>query len=351
MTMAHDVRQRPRLAVSIGCPAGVGPEVAVRAASELTTTARTLLVGDEQVIRRAARLLGVSDKSLVPIDDARALDQLSASEVGIWRPSTPLDPLVTPGTPTRLAGEAQLSWIDEAVELVRQGGCDALVTGPVSKAVIAQSQRPDARRFVGHTEHLARKLGARDVVMAFFTEAFTTALVTTHLPLRDVPDRIVAERVAMVAVQLVSLLGRLGRDRPRVVVAGLNPHAGEAGLLGDEEQQHIFPGIQLARQQLSEMSERGREAQLTGPVGAETAFRKAAAGEYDGVVAMYHDQATIACKLLGFGEAVNVTLGLPIVRTSVDHGTAYDLAGSGRASCRGMHEALRLACELSRSNR
>jgi 4-hydroxythreonine-4-phosphate dehydrogenase len=149
--------------------------------------------------------------------------------------------------------------------------------------------------------------------------------------------------VATSAYWLARLLRALGVRRPRIVVAALNPHAGEGGLLGDEERTRIAPGIALARARLDA---EGTAADLSGPLGAETAVRLAARGDYDGAVMMYHDQATIPSKLLGFGEAVNVTLGLPIVRTSVDHGTGYDLAGTGRADARGMREAIALAARL-----
>jgi 4-hydroxythreonine-4-phosphate dehydrogenase len=214
--------------------------------------------------------------------------------------------------------------------------------------VIAQSGAPGAQRFRGHTEHLAERLGVDEVVMAFATERFSTALVTTHLALKRVPRAITPEAVEASCYWLTRLLRDLGRRRPVIAVASLNPHAGEAGLLGDEEQTAIKPGMERAKLRLAREKRRGK---LRGPVGADTAYRKAAEGAIDGVVAMYHDQATIACKLLGFGEAVNVTLGLPIVRTSVDHGTAYDLAGSGRASDEGMRAALSLAGSLARTKR
>lgn len=334
----------PALAVSIGCPAGVGAEVAVSAAAKLGGAVRVVLVGDRGVIRDAARIRKVAARRLVEVMDCRGIAAIDEHEIGVWAHSTSLDPPVTPGTPHSWAGAAQLHWIDEATDLVSHGVCDALVTGPVSKAVIADSDAPGAKRFRGHTEHLAERLGVTDVVMAFHLGGFSTSLVTTHLALRQVPSMITEARVARASVALARMLGALGNVRPRVVVASLNPHAGEAGLLGDEEQAIIAPGIRRARRTLEKQ---GLRAKISGPVGAETAFRKASLGEYDGVVAMYHDQATIACKLLGFGEAVNVTLGLPIVRTSVDHGTAYDLAGSGKSSDRGMREAMLLARVLT----
>jgi 4-hydroxythreonine-4-phosphate dehydrogenase len=332
------------LAVSIGCPAGIGPEVAVSAAAKLTAELRCVLVGDAAVIARAARARRVARSRLVAVSNAQDLSRLGSREIAVWAKSTPLDPPVDPGMPHRWAGAAQLAWVNEATQLVRRRICAALVTAPVSKAVIADSGAPGAKRFRGHTEHLAEQLSAKEVVMAFHTDAFSTSLVTTHLPLRRVARSITPKRVAASCYWLMRMLGDLGVDEPRVVVASLNPHAGEAGLLGNEEQESIVPGMRLAKRRLGAARRRGR---LSGPIGAETAYRRAAAGDFDGVVAMYHDQATIACKLLGFGEAVNVSLGLPIVRTSVDHGTAYDLAGSGAASDLSMREALLLARRLA----
>ncbi|HZO12459.1 MAG TPA: 4-hydroxythreonine-4-phosphate dehydrogenase PdxA [Polyangiaceae bacterium] len=338
----------PLLAVSIGCPAGIGPEVAVSAAYALRRSTRCLLVGDSSVIRTAARLRRVPQRALSVVTNSRSVASLEPGTIGMWAPSTVLDPPVEPGLPHSWAGAAQLLWINEATELVVRGVCRALVTGPVSKAVIADSGIPGARRFRGHTEHLAERLGVEEVVMAFTTERFSTALVSTHVPLRRVSRAITPEAVECSCYWLTRLLRNLGNKRPNIAVAGLNPHAGEAGLLGDEEHRIIKPGIERAKERLAKERRRGK---LRGPIGADTAYRKAQQGEIDGVVAMYHDQATIACKLVGFGEAVNVTLGLPIIRTSVDHGTAYDLAGSGRASDAGMRAALKLAASLARGKR
>ncbi len=179
--------------------------------------------------------------------------------------------------------------------------------------------------------------------MAFHGEALTMALVPTHLPIRSVARAVTEESVSRACFWLADFLARAHGAAPKIAVTGLNPHAGEGGLIGDEESRFITPGIKRARRRLRE---RATEAELVGPMGAESAFRLAAHGDYSGVVAMYHDQATIAGKLTGFGEMVNVTLGLPIIRTSVDHGTAYDRAGSGSASDRGMRAALSLATKL-----
>jgi len=336
--------KRPVLAVSIGCPAGIGPDVAIRAAARLTG-ARCVLVGDHDTIRRAARRARVASWRLCGVGSRGQARRIPRGSIGLWEHGTSLSRPAVPGRPTERDGAATLAWIAQACDLVAVGTGDALVTGPVSKAVIAASGAPGARGFAGHTEYLAERLGAGEVVMAFHGRALATALVTTHLSLSAVPAAISAPRVARACTALAGLLTALGCRPPRVLVAALNPHAGEDGMFGQEERAAIVPGIVRARRQLAR---RGCRAILRGPVGAETAFRLAARGRCDGVVAMYHDQATIPCKLVGFGDMVNVTLCLPIVRTSVDHGTAYDLAGTGRPSSRSMAAAMALAARLAR---
>lgn len=319
------VREAKPLALSVGCPSGVGPEIAVRAAAE--SPSPLIIVGDEAQLRAIAASHG-----------------LSLSGHTFLTPGEPLPEADrVPGAPSPRGGAFQLAGIDAALDLVTAGEASALVTGPVSKAVIASSGVPGAERFRGHTEHLQARLYADEVVMAFHMEHVVTALVTTHLSLRAVPDAITPEAVARATFWLGWLVARLGKPQPRITVASLNPHAGENGLLGDEETRSIEPGIALARQRLGQANV---AALLDGPIGAETAYRRMKDGATDGVVAMYHDQATIPMKVLGFGEAVNVSLGLPVVRTSVDHGTGYDRAGQGTADARGLLAAIELAGRL-----
>ena len=344
-----------RLAVSIGDPCGIGPEVSLAGALALrkrVKNARILLVGDLGALRAAARAIGVDPALLLRVRDPQAAWRESASSrVLVFEPLAALAAADRrPGKPGRAAGAAQLAWIDTATDLVAAGHADALVTGPVSKDAIARSGAKGSRGFLGHTEHLARRLDAPDVTMAFHNGTLTTSLVTTHLPLAAVSRAIRPPAVARAVFWTAWLLDRL-RDprtkkgaRARVAIAALNPHAGENGLLGAEEVRAITPGIALARGRIAKA---GFAVDLFGPVPAESAFRIAQNGGYDAVVAMYHDQATIPMKLLGFGEAVNVSLGLPIVRTSVDHGTAYDRAGKGTADPRGMIEAMLLAVRLA----
>lgn len=340
---ARRSRAKAPLAISVGCPSGIGPEVTIAAAAVSRTPC--LLVGDIEVLRTAAARVGVGRRASIVVDDERGAARLAAGQVGLWAPSAAVGGPVVSGRPDRRAGRAQLAWIDQALTLVSSGVARGMVTGPVSKEAIAQSGAPGAADFRGHTEYLASKLGAREVVMAFWSRKLTTALVTTHLPLARVARAITASRVATTTYWLARLARTLGRQSPHLCVAALNPHAGEGGLLGNQEGRHIEPGIARARARLKAD---GVVSRIDGPVGAETAFRRALSGDYDGVVAMYHDQATIPSKLVSFGDAVNVTLGLPIVRTSVDHGTGYDIAGSGRADSAGMASAIQLAARLTR---
>jgi 4-hydroxythreonine-4-phosphate dehydrogenase len=332
-----------RIALSTGCPCGVGPEVSVVAAAS-ERAARVLLVGDEGALRAAARGRGVAVPRLLRVRRPEEAWSVARGTVAIWQPTADLAARDrTPGRPTARSGGAQLAWVDAACDLVSSGAADALVTGPVSKEAIVRSGARGSKGFLGHTEHLQRRLRSREVYMAFWSPSLVTALVTTHLPLVRVPRAITAKGVAGATYWLAWLLARTKKSPARVAVAALNPHAGEGGLLGREERTRIDPGIRMATARLRGA---GIEASVEGPIGAESAFRLMKVGRWDGVVAMYHDQATIPMKLMGFGDAVNVSLGLPIVRTSVDHGTGYDIAGRWTADARGMRAAITLARSL-----
>ncbi|HEY2510038.1 MAG TPA: 4-hydroxythreonine-4-phosphate dehydrogenase PdxA [Polyangiaceae bacterium] len=336
-----------RLAVSLGCPCGIGPEVSAAAALDPPKGARVLLVGAPDAVLRTVRRKRAAFERFVAVSSPDEGWSLPKDQIGIWEPRPQARGSGPYGRPTANDGAAQLAWIDAACDLASSGQADAMVTGPVSKEVIASSGGRTAARFLGHTEHLQRRLGAPEVVMAFWTKRFTTALVTTHLPIAKVPRAITANAVASATYWLSRflLLLRNGQRKPAIAVCSLNPHAGEGGLLGAEEANAIVPGIAGGVARL----DRPKAVLVSGPLGAETAFRKAAhRGAYKGIVAMYHDQATIPMKLVSFGESVNVSLGLPIVRTSVDHGTGYDIAGQGIASADGMREAMALAAELAR---
>jgi|LNFM01.1.fsa_nt_gb 4-hydroxythreonine-4-phosphate dehydrogenase len=319
------------LAVSVGCPSGIGPEVsvvAIEALASARTADRFILVGDNAAIEAAAAVRRVDLRKFrnVTIDATSDLPEVQRR----------------PGKPNIEAGRSQLASIDRALSLVLNHTADALVTGPVAKSIIAAAQQ-GGTPFTGHTEYLAEKTSTNAAVMCFIGPSLRASLVTTHLPLSAVPAAITRDAVVKSIVLTARALWRdFSVDSPRVGVCGLNPHAGEDGMLGDEERRVIGPAIGDAREILRGI------ATVEGPIPAETAFRHGRGFErYDAVVAMYHDQATIAAKLVDFGESVNVTLGLPIIRTSVDHGTGYDIAYSGRADARGMLSAMRMALAMA----
>lgn len=329
--------------LTMGCPRGVGPEITLQVALARAAPA-TVIVGNREVLGMAAQALGLEPGSVDGIPDFDARSRLlrgpALLEVG---------PALTTsrrqwGKPEAEAGLAQLLYIERAYELAKERGWP-LVTAPVSKEVIAKCGLPRARSFRGHTEWLEVLDGARHSVMCFASPRLTCSLVTTHVPIRSLPRAVSPASVTRAICELADLLLRLGIRRPQLAICSLNPHGGEGELLGKEEGSAILPGILGARAVL------GNRATLKGPLGAETAFRKASTGGYDGVVAIYHDQATIPMKLIDFGGAVNVTQGLSVVRTSVDHGTAYDIAGKGAADAQGLHSALRLGLALGKTRR
>lgn len=339
VTLVTKISEAPTLIVSTGCPAGIGPEVSVRAAAGLRG-ARCVLVGDETTLLEAADLVGVPRKRFT-----RFAGTLGSGRTLYIQPSGPKLARADrkPGKPSRTSGAAQLAYIEDAYALTRARAGSALVTAPVSKAAIAHSGVRGAERFLGHTEWLRDLDGAQTSVMCFAAKALVTSLVTTHLPLEQVPKQLSPAAVEEAIVWLARLVRAVGTTNPEIAVCSLNPHAGESELLGTQEARSIVPGMRRAARKLRGL------ARLTGPIGAESAYRKAVAGQYAGVVAMYHDQATIPMKLVAFGDAVNVTMGLSIVRTSVDHGTAYDIAWRGSADASGMRAALELAARLARA--
>jgi 4-hydroxythreonine-4-phosphate dehydrogenase len=327
---------RPLLAVSIGCPAGIGPEIALAAARK--RSADLLLVGDVGLLRTRADM--VRDIEIIPVASVGESRGLRHDQVAVLQIGAPLSAeAIRPGAPTQEGGAAQLAWINAACDLVANKQCDALVTGPVSKAAIASSGAPDSASFLGHTEHLGARLGNVETVMCFYAEKLTISLATTHVPIHDVARVLRVEDVERAAYWTARFLDELDVEGD-VAVLSLNPHAGESGLLGDEESRVILPGIERARAR--------SKRKIIGPLPAESAIRRAVHERaYGACVAMYHDQATIPSKLVAFGDAVNITLGLPIIRTSVDHGTAYDLAGTGKADASGMSAAIALATRLA----
>jgi len=303
---------RPTLVISAGDPAGIGPEVTVKALAqpEVRELADLVVAGDPAQLAAVARSLGLPVPERVePAGDAGAVE---------------------PGRVSAAGGEAAVAAVKRAVELVRSGDASALVTGPINKEALRAAGYP----WPGHTEMLADLCAVAEVRMLLVGERLRVCHVTTHRSLRSAIEAATRARV-LETIRMTATGGRrLGFETPRIGVAGLNPHAGEGGLFGDEELREIAPAVADAQAEGIDVS---------GPWPADTLFWRAANGEFDFVVAMYHDQGHVPVKLAGFDEGVNVTLGLPFLRTSVDHGTAFDIAGRGIARWQSMAAAIRVA--------
>jgi 4-hydroxythreonine-4-phosphate dehydrogenase len=321
-----------RLALNVGEPAGVGPDICLEVAHAppLPNLALTL-IGDADMLAERASALGLP-VCLEAFDPTQAVSQPASAGARIWPVRLPR--AVQPGRPDMANAHALLDGLNRAVDGCLAGRFDALVTAPLDKGVICDA----GMSFSGHTEYLAARAGCAQVVMMLVTGDLRVALATTHLPLRDVPDALsIGGLIGTLRILHHDLRQRFGFTCPRIAVCGLNPHAGERGYLGREEIDLIEPAIAAAR---------AEGLDLTGPLPADTLFTPKRLTRFDAVLAMYHDQGLPALKYAGFGQAVNVTLGLPIIRTSVDHGTAYDLAGSGRADSGSLRAAITLAASL-----
>ena len=320
-----------RLAVSAGDPSGVGPDVVVAAASG-EWDSELVVFGDGDMLKERADLLGL------PLN-LETYDPAVSRRSGNGTLSLIHTPLNEPAKP----GVAQVANADVVVDVLRacakgcmEGDFDAMVTAPVNKAVISDSGTP----FSGHTEFLAELTGAEKVVMLLASGDLRVALATTHIPLRQVADAIDEdELVDVLRVMNADLKAKFGLSEPRISVLGLNPHAGEGGHLGMEDIEVVGPAIEAAR---------NSGVNAVGPLPADTAFNAKLRETTDAYLAMYHDQGLPVLKYASFGAAVNITLGLPIIRTSVDHGTAFDIAGTGKASAASFIEAVRVAESLAR---
>ena len=335
---------RPVVAVTMGDPAGVGPEIIVRALGEdaVTRSSRPVVIGSAAVMREAMALVGA------PLE----LHAVGRVQECRWAPATlecldlgNVDAGTLPrGTVSAAAGRAAYEYIVKAVTLARERDVDAIVTAPVNKEALAAA----GVRHSGHTEILAELTDTRDFAMLLMGRELRVIHVTTHVALRRVPDLVTRDRVLRVIRLAHRTMEGLGRPHGRIAVAGLNPHAGEDGLFGDEEKTAIAPAIEAAR---------AEGMNVTGPLPSDTLFSRARGGEFDIVVAMYHDQGHIPVKTLGFTydetsgrwtglSGVNVTVGLPFIRVSVDHGTAFDRAWKGVANHESMVEAIDVAVRM-----
>jgi 4-hydroxythreonine-4-phosphate dehydrogenase len=320
----------PRLVLTSGEPAGIGPDVCLGALSR-DWACELVVLGNRAVFEARAASLGLTPRFVAYARDRAATrhraNELRLIDFAVAQP-------VVPGHLDARNAPYVLALLDRAVDGCCSGEFQAMVTAPLQKSVISDSGVP----FMGHTEYLAARLGVARPVMMLVAGPLRVALVTTHLPLAQVPAAITCESVtATVRIVHDALRTRWRIAKPRVAVCGLNPHAGERGHLGDEEIRVITPAL---------ASLRSAGLDIVGPLPADTAFTPRALAGIDAVVAMYHDQGLPVLKASGFGEAVNVTLGLPIIRTSVDHGTALDLAGSGRADPSSLGVAIDAALTL-----
>lgn len=318
------------MAVTAGEPAGIGPDLCIQLSRE-TLAAPVVIVADRNLLAERARLLSF-EVELVDFDPLRQ-QALEPGQLAVRH--VPLDAAVTPGRLDPANSRYVLHTLEVAADGCSQGVFAAMATAPVHKGVINDAGIP----FTGHTEFLAERTGTPRVVMMLVGGGMRVALATTHLALRDVPAAIT--RASLTETLLIlcrDLAGRFGIAKPRVLVAGLNPHAGESGHLGREEIDVIAPVLETLR---------AAGHDLAGPLPADTLFNPSQLARADAVLAMYHDQGLPVLKHASFGSGINVTLGLPIVRTSVDHGTALDLAGTGRAEVGSLVAAIRLAAELA----
>jgi len=331
----------PRLGISMGDPVGVGPEITTRALAKNNRNQNfeCIVFGDLEVLARYA----APDQELKEVTDLTApLPKGGKSRIFVYSVSRLSH--YEPARPNSETDRSQLDYIEAVFHAIEQGAIDAMVTAPINKEAIKRG----GSKWPGHTEMLASlsALGGPQLkpVMMPAGPHLRTVPVTTHVGLKDVSSVLSQERIHHALVTSAQAL-RLyfGISKPRIAVAGLNPHAGEGGLFGSEEEVCILPAIEQASAEL--------DLKIFGPLPGDSVFREAAAGQYDVVLGMYHDQALIPVKLLDFDHAVNITLGLPMIRTSVDHGTAYDIAGKGLASETSMVAALQMAEQMVRASK
>ena len=325
----------PLIGITMGDPAGIGPEVTLKAAVQARATCRVVVLGDPRTLTDTALRLG---SPLVPTtwtltdpypDDPCRLPVLALSTLAPEHR--------TPGQPTPTGGEASYRYVETGVHLAMNNTLQGMVTAPISKAMWHAA----GRDYPGHTELLAALTHTPEVRMMLVGRQLRVILVTTHLALARVPAALSTERIEKTILMTAAHLTRFhGLTRPRLAVAGLNPHAGEAGAFGDEEARIIAPAIQ-------HLQARQPAFLVDGPFPADTVFVRAVQGAFDGVICLYHDQGLIPLKLLSWEDGVNVTIGSPIVRTSPDHGTAFDIAGQGKADPRSMQAAIALATDMT----
>lgn len=319
----------PRIGITLGDPGGIGPEVTLKSLSQknVPPSATYILFGSRPLIQRDLELLGLS----LDIPDVSSLDTADLPPICLWKIETPLNPRER-GIVSKENGEASFRYFEEAAKKAQEGTLDAIVTAPVSKHSWSLAGIP----YPGHTEYLSQIYP--QAIMTFWSAKIKVALFSHHISLKQAIKKIKTEELSDFFGLLQESLIRTGKKNMSFLVSGLNPHAGEEGLLGMEEREEIIPAVQKAQED---------GVLIEGPFPPDVVFRKAFGFPDTMVIALYHDQGLIAFKMTAFDEGVNVTLGLPFVRTSPDHGTAFDIAGKGRANPKSMTEAIKLAVDLS----
>jgi 4-hydroxythreonine-4-phosphate dehydrogenase len=327
-------KPKPRIGITMGDPAGIGPEVVLKAVAEdeIRAVCTPIIIGNAEVLAHNARTLDLQCGYEIVRQDERIPEHLDAPVIFHL---DNLNGFVEPGIESGVAGKAAGSYIEAAVRLCAAGAIDAIATAPINKRALFLG----GYSFPGHTEFLASLTGTEEYAMGFVAENLRVVLISTHVPLAEAIRLVRKDRIEKTIRLANRELHRWGVERPRIAVAALNPHGAEGGLFGIEEVSEMSPAIESCRLRDG--------INVRGPFSADTIYLRASRGEFDAVIACYHDQAMIPVKCLSFGEAVNVTLGLPFIRTSVDHGTAFDIAGKGLAEHSSMVAAIKLAAELS----
>jgi 4-hydroxythreonine-4-phosphate dehydrogenase len=331
------MNNRPLLAITLGDPAGIGPEVIVKALShaDVYEQCRPLVLGDQRILVRAMSWIREVNLTFDVVTDPDQ-GQYQAGVITLLDLQNADPAAIQPGRVSAAAGRAAVEYVLRACDMTMAGETDAVVTAPLNK----EAMNLAGYHYAGHTELLADRTGAEKVSMLLTGPKLRVVHVSTHVALSEAIRRVTSQRVEEVIDLAQHSCQALGIARPRIAIAGLNPHASEGGLFGDQEAKEIQPAIERAR---------ARGLQVTDPQPPDTVFLRAVKGEYDIVVAMYHDQGHIPMKLLAFDSGVNVSMGLPIIRTSVDHGTAFDIAGTGKAREESMLEALKVAVQMAQA--
>jgi len=330
--------EKPLIVITMGDPCGVGPEIIVKALAhpDCAASCVPVVIGDPGALQRALTTCA-SPQKIAEIDTLEQARQVATGQIPLLALSQLAATDLQYGQPTVASGDAVFRYICAAARFCLDGQVAAMVTAPINKEAMHRA----GHDYPGHTELLAELCGTDNFVMMLAGDVLRVSLVTIHEALQDVPRLVTFERVLKTIRITAAGVARLtGKQAPKLAVLALNPHCGEGGKFGAQETEVIAPAIRAAQQE-------GIDA--VGPLSADTLFHFAQQGAYDGVVAMYHDQGLIPLKMLHFDDGVNITLGLPIIRTSVDHGTAYDLAGTGRASEKSMLAAIRMAVKMAAS--